>query len=295
MDPDLYLKAFGSQPSLKAPGAGLELESVCIVAPPDSWNFQQSHYRAMHSMLQGKHLANHDTVYLADIESASNTVNALWEKLVPNLKKSVTRLSPERQPIHADELVFSCGAPLAHPWFAQQLAEEAGVVKRQKPLAERLIVLLCPYTSDTGNARSAGERSLADDGHVVSALGTLLTIRGQNESLEIFSERQWEDDFDGMVQFFSQVRALIGLHGGVLGNLKWAPRYTAVVEVMPHDFLSLALYERASILGQTYAFMRSLPVGSASDMTVNIPELMGLVDSVLGKEQEGGVLHPSHD
>jgi len=123
-------------------------------------------------------------------------------------------------------------------------------------------------------------------------LGTLLTVRDQGERLEVYDVIKWNDNFDSMVQYFaSNVRAIIGPHGGALVNLNWAPRDIAVIEVMPSDFFSLALYEQASVLGQTYGFMQSPSINPRNDMTVDIPELMGLVELSLGKERDGGVLH----
>lgn len=296
MNPDVSHRTFGTQPPSEDLGAGLELPSVSIVASPDSWSFQHFHDRVTHILLQGQHLTGPDTVYLTGLEPADSAVKALWQNLVPDAESHVMHSSEGSWPIRARELIFSCRAPLIHPWFAQRLAEEAGVLKWQKPWSERLVVLYCSRAQGKGGAMHNGGRSFTNDDAVITALDTLLAIRGEDERLEVFNVSQWGEDFDGMVQnFASNVRAIIGPHGGALVNLNWAPRDTAVIEVMPGDFFSLALYEHASILGQTYAFMQSPSVGPANDMTVDIPSLMGLIDSTIGKARGGGGLQASYD
>ncbi len=297
MHPDVSHRGFGTEAAdTAAPGDGMDFPSIAIAASPDSWSFQHFQDRVTHIILQGKHLTHADTTYITGKEPASTVVSALWEKLVPGSKKRVLHTSAQRWPIRAKELLFSCRAPLIHPWFAHKLAEEVGVVKWQKPLADRKVVLYCSRARDKGGKMQNGGRQFTNDDDVITALGTLLTVRAQGERLEVYDINKWNDNFDSMVQYFaSNVRAIIGPHGGALVNLNWAPRDIAVIEVMPSDFFSLALYEQASVLGQTYGFMQSPSINPRNDMTVDIPELMGLVELSLGKERDGGVLHMEYE
>jgi len=297
MHPEVSHKFFGTEAANTAAAKpGMDFPSISIAASPDSWSFQHFHDRVTHIILQGQHLRGTDTTYITGREPVSSIVSALWQKLVPDAKKRVLHTSAQSWPIRAKELIFSCRAPLIHPWFAQMLAEEVGVTKWQKPLSERKVVLYCSRARDKGGRMQNGGRQFTNDDAVIAALETLLTIRGQDERLEVYDISHWERDFDGMVRYFaSNIRAIIGPHGGALVNLNWAARDTAVIEVMPSDFFSLALYEHASTLGQTYGFMQSPSVNPRNDMTVDIPELMGLVDSIIGKEREEGVLHAVYD
>lgn len=297
MHPEVSHRAFGTETAEEAATSkGMDFPSISIAASPDSWSFQHFHDRVTHIILQGQHLTHPDTVYITGREPVSAVVTALWEKLVPGAKDRVLHTSAQSWPIRAKELVFSCRAPLIHPWFAQKLAEEAGVIKWQKPLADRKVVLYCSRASDKGGRMQNGGRQFTNDDDVIAAVETLLDIRGQGERLEVYDINKWSDKFDEMIKYFaSNVRAIIGPHGGALVNLNWAPRDTAVIEVMPSDFFSLALYEHASTLGQTYGFMQSPSVNSRNDMTIDIPELMGLLDSIIGKEREGGVLQTVYE
>ena len=297
MHPEVSHRAFGTEAAAEGAAAGgMEFPSISIAASPDSWSFQHFHDRVTHIILQGKHLTHADTRYITGREPVSDVVTALWDKLVPDADNRVVHTSAQSWPIHAKELIFSCRAPLIHPWFAQRLAEEAGVIKWQKPLLKRKTVLYCSRARGKGGRMQNGGRSFTNDNEVIAALETLLTIRGQGETLEVFDTSRWNGDFDSMIKHFAgDIRAIIGPHGGALVNLNWAPRDTAVIEVMPSDFFSLALYEHASTLGQTYGFMQSPSVNPRNDMTVDIPELMGLVDSIIGKERNGGVLQTVYE
>ena len=120
-------------------------------------------------------------------------------------------------------------------------------------------------------------------------------MRADSERLEVFDLSQWAKDFDGMFDYFaSQVRAVIGPHGGALVNINWASRATGVVEIMPSNLFSVAIYELAGTLGHRYGFMQSPSVNDHNDMTVDIPELMGIVSAVLNSEAGGDALQSTY-
>ena len=296
LNPEVSHRSFGTEAAREPDPAaataavdsasdGMELPSISIAASPDSWSFQHFHDRVTHIILQGQHLTHTDTTYVTGREPDSPFVKALWNKLVPNAKQHVLHTREQHWPIRAKELIFSCRAPLVHPWFAQRLAEEAGVMGAQKPWADRKVILYCSRSRGLGGVMHNGGRSVTNEPAVINALETLLTVRADGERLEVFDLSQWEGDFDGMVDYFaSQVRAVIGPHGGALVNINWASRATGVVEIMPSNLFSVAIYELAGTLGHRYGFMQSPSVNDQNDMTIDIPELMGIVSAVLNNE-----------
>ncbi len=121
------------------------------------------------------------------------------------------------------------------------------------------------------HTRNAGRRVL-NEPELLSAIEAHLTERGKGEEVVIFSEAM----LDNVPEFFKwcneNVMAVIGPHGGAMYHHRWAARGTLVIEMMPTSYTSMAIFEEASVLSQTYAALVVEPSSQGGTNMIIDPE-----------------------
>ncbi len=127
----------------------------------------------------------------------------------------------------AKKLIFSCRAPLIHPFTTQKITDTLLTdfkLPALVPIKDRKIVLfLSRSIGDSAN----GGREITNEPQVIAALEALLKKRNQGESLLVFDRRKYPT-LKATVEFFRTVKAMIGPHGAAFYNSRFAPPQTIV-------------------------------------------------------------------
>ena len=95
-------------------------------------------------------------------------------------------------------------------------------------------------------------------------------------------------DLDSLLQLWSSAAVVIGPHGGAFSNILFAPKGCVVVEFLPNGAIftgstfkeHLSTYQQAMLLGHRYFAVMS-PFTKRDDMTVNVDEVMNILDKTL--------------
>ncbi|VDC04716.1 unnamed protein product [Peniophora sp. CBMAI 1063] len=255
------------------------VDNLLIATSPDSWSFQHFLDRVVHIIAQGTHLTRTAPVHVVTGRASGKAVSERWDMLgIP--ANSVHH----RGSVGAKAMVFSCRAPLIHPWLSYRALEKFGLNSTNVPLEKRKKVV---YMSRSRGHTSNGGRRVLNEDDLLSQIRDLLSSRGQNEELVLFNQDSFRSQSELMRWFHDNARAIIGPHGGALFNHRWAGIDTLVLEMMPTTFTSLMFWEEASILGQVYVNMILEPVGG-NDMNADIPAVLEILRGHLGKSDQRG-------
>ncbi|KAJ7846887.1 hypothetical protein B0H14DRAFT_3086249 [Mycena olivaceomarginata] len=204
----------------------------------DSYSFQHFLDRVTHILTQGRHLS--------DSTSTPPTVNELWSRMgYPE-----DHVLHEKSKMAAERLIFTCRAPLIHPWLSLKNLKLLGVPRTSPSTSTRNKVV---YMSRShGGAANPGRRVVNEEA-VLRGITAFLDERDNGEELVMFNP----DNFQNITQFFAwfseNVIAVVGPHGGAMINHRWANRDILVIEFMPAGRIAMMNYEEASLLSQTYA------------------------------------------
>ncbi len=137
-------------------------------------------------------------------------------------------------------------------------------------------------TRSNGRAKNGGRRVLNETA-LLDAIRVLLRERGKGEEIIIFDETQYSSASELFDYFNKNVMAVVGPHGGAMHHHRWAARGTLVIEMMPTTFTSVAIYEEASVLSQTYAVLVVEPSSPGGrDMIIDPKDVTKLLREHLG-------------
>ena len=87
---------------------------------------------------------------------------------------------------------------------------------------------------------------------------------------------------------FSRTRLILGVHGGAMYNLHFAPRDTIVVEYLatesdgfiPDGFAHSIIWRLAQNAGQTFYRIPELPLDEFLDLKIDLQKLIKVLDKV---------------
>ncbi|KAI0649538.1 hypothetical protein C8Q79DRAFT_519183 [Trametes meyenii] len=256
------------------------VDTLLVATSPDSWSFQHFLDRVTHIIAQGSHLALGQRIDAVAGRTPGSAVSEMWEMLgfpSPQVHYNSPRVA-------AKALVFSCRAPLVHPWLSLRSLETFGLDPTSVPLEKRKKVVY--FSRSHGNVANGGRRVL-NENQMLDQIRELLAERGQGEELVLFHDLGFHSQADLMRWFHQNVRGVLGPHGGGLYNHRWAGKDTLVLELMPKTFTSLMFWEEASLLSQVYATM-VLPQAGYNDMLADIPAMLDILRERLGRPDVRG-------
>ncbi|KAH9851844.1 hypothetical protein C2E23DRAFT_732108 [Lenzites betulinus] len=259
------------------------LDTLLIATPPDSWSFQHFLDRVTHIVAQGHHFSlGQAAPDVVTGRAPGGSVAEMWELM--GLGGGRVHHSARR--LAAKTVIFSCRAPLVHPWLSLRSLELFGLDPAGVPIDRRKKVV---YVSRSHGATSNGGRRVLNEDKMLDQVRALLVERGQGEELVLFHELDISPQPALMKWFHENVRAVVGPHGGGLYNHRWAGRDTLVLELMPRTKTSHMFWEEAGVLGQTYANVLLEPISNTStDMDADIPAVLALLGAHLGKPDPRG-------
>ena len=247
------------------------VKNLIIATVPDSWSMQHFLDRTTVVWSQAQIAIPEATMAETAIISGSpprdDIVNEIYAKMVSQHLHSLFHVAAER-------LIFSCRAPLIHPFTMLRITEE---ISKDSPTdSKRKTILYCSRSAG-GTTRNGGRRVLNED-KVLNALKKVLQEREQSEELVMFRHSDFATLSD-LVKFFrTRVKAVVGPHGSAFHNARFALPQTLLLEIIPKSsFFQPCFWEQARLHSQDYAAFVASPDGLQNDMTVdNIPAFTNL-------------------
>ncbi|KAI8801903.1 hypothetical protein BJ742DRAFT_762804 [Cladochytrium replicatum] len=263
-----------------------EFDTIVIATVPDSWSWQHFLDRATivynQAMLSIPHEDREKVVVVSGHQSLSKFVNEIYSRI------GAAHVH-DRERVTARRLVFSCRAPLIHPFSTQRLHDVLGVRTHPEqgsiPIEDRKVILMIPRKDDADQLNE-GRRVLNQEAFD-NATRALLERRGLGEEYVIFNRESYPD-LQSLIDFMSmKVRAIIAPHGGGLYNARFAPAGTLVLEFMPSTRWEACFWEQTRMSEQNYFVYTAKAENELQDMTLeHIEQIIEMLDKNLGKEPE---------
>lgn len=252
-------------------------DSVLLANFPDSWSMQHFLDRGMRAVAQSR---DHQTQYVATGREGHKSVEEFWSYLG----------YPADQVLHSDtsfvasQLIWSCRAPLIHPWLSQRSLSLLSPDSLQ-PVDKSTRKIILYMTRSNGLILNAGREVLNED-ILLAGIKSLLDKRGKREELKIFNHEDFPST-DALMRYVHQnVKAVIGPHGSALHNHFWAAEDTLLIEFMPTSRPDFAFYEAASMRDQPYAVLMIDPVDDQHNMEVDVPAVLEILSERLDQPLE---------
>ncbi|GKZ21734.1 hypothetical protein AbraIFM66951_003804 [Aspergillus brasiliensis] len=254
-------------------------DSVLLANIPDSWSLQHFLDRGMRVVAQSR---DYQTQYVATGREGHKSVKELWSSLG----------YPADQVLHGEtsfvaaQLIWSCRAPLIHPWLTQRALSLLSPDDLQ-PVEKSARKLILYMTRSNGLTLNAGRQVLNED-ILLADIQSLLDKRGKREKLKIFNHEDFPST-DALIRYIHRnVKAVVGPHGSALHNHLWAAEDTLLVEFMPTTRPDFTFYEGARMRDQPYAVLMLDPVDEKHNMEVDVPALLDILSERLDQPLEMG-------
>ncbi|KAF4317978.1 hypothetical protein JM18_007270 [Phytophthora kernoviae] len=258
-------------------GNELSIDTLIVATSPDSWSFQHFIDRVAvvwsQAQLAVPTKKKVDTVIVSGKSPRDAIVNEVYELMVGHHLHNIT--------VSARHLVFSCRAPLIHPYTTQRITEnilQALPAPKTDAQTDRNLILFLSRTKG-GEAHNGGRKLLNED-KLFDAVSAMLKKEGRPEKLEYFRH----SDFAGLTEVASfmrdRVKMMIGPHGAAFYNARFAQPRTALIEIIPDPdkFFVPCFWEQARLLGQDYSAHVGRVVSSKNDMQLtDVEEVARLV------------------
>ncbi|KAK0480297.1 hypothetical protein IW261DRAFT_1336034 [Armillaria novae-zelandiae] len=270
------IRPFDPAQVLAIPGHPAIRKSAIVVLSPDSNSFQHHLDRVTHILMQGSYLTFGEHPHVITGKRGTPFVDQLWRRLGYGPERV---LHSQREDTYAEKLIFSCRAVLVHPWLSLKTLEAFSIDYMKESSTRNKIV----YMSRSNGRAKNGGRKVLNEADLLNGIRTLLEERAKGEELVVFDEKDFATASDLFEWFNNNVMAVIGPHGGAMYHHRWAARGTLVIEFMPTSFTSMAIFEEASVLSQTYAAVIVEPSGSSGkDMIIDPEHVLSLLRQHLG-------------
>ncbi|KAJ7366275.1 hypothetical protein DFH08DRAFT_1071826 [Mycena albidolilacea] len=181
------------KPSTDADPPDATLPTVLVALSPDSYSFQHFLDRVTHILTQSQHLSGStSTPYVLTGRGGSKTVDELWSRMG----------YPEDHVLHgkskmaAGRLIFSCRAPLIHPWLSLKTLKILGVPRT--PPSESITRNKVVYMSRSHGGTANPGRRVVNEEAVLRGITAFLDERDNGEELVMFDP----DNFQNITQLF---------------------------------------------------------------------------------------------
>ncbi|KAK0469960.1 uncharacterized protein EV420DRAFT_82075 [Desarmillaria tabescens] len=270
------IRSFDPEQVVAVPGHPAIRQSAIVVLSPDSNSFQHHLDRVTHILMQGSYLTFGEHPHVITGKRGTAFVDQLWEGLGYRPERV---LHSQKEDTYAEKLIFSCRAVLVHPWLSLKTLEAFSIDYMKESSTRNKIV----YMSRSNGRAKNGGRKVLNEPDLLNAIRKLLEERDKGEELVVFNEKDFATASDLFEWFNSNVMAVVGPHGGAMYHHRWAARGTLIIEFMPTSFTSMAIFEEASVLSQTYAAVIVEPSGSGGkDMIIDPEYVLSLLSRHLG-------------
>ncbi|QSZ29372.1 hypothetical protein DSL72_003886 [Monilinia vaccinii-corymbosi] len=249
-------------------------DTVLLANVGDSWSLQHFLDRAMRVVGQAH---TFQATNIATGRKSSPSVRDMW---------SMLGYAPDKM-IHkntnfvASKLIWSCRAPMAHPWLIRRLISLLHPNSLSGlPVAERKTVM---YMTRSNGITLNGGRKVQNEDLLLLEIRKLLDRRGEGEVLQVFNHNDFANMSTLMKYFHHNVKAIIGPHGGALHHHLWTGPDTLVVEFLPISRPDLTFFETVKLREQLYAVLMVESLDDEHNMRIEIPAVIQILEERLGK------------
>mmetsp|Transcript_5328 Transcript_5328/g.11644 ORF Transcript_5328/g.11644 Transcript_5328/m.11644 type:complete len:538 (-) Transcript_5328:389-2002(-) len=260
-------------------------EELFLANTPQSWSFQHFMDHVFKVVVQGMHLISPTTTDVLTSQAQVPSVQEIWGWFDPPVNYS--RVIFGKTDVHwAKRLITSCRSPFWEPYNIQRWAEMAlGPDVREVPMEQRKVVLYYSRSVYDYMRRNGGRRILNEE-KLIPAIQALLDSRQQGEQLQMLNISAYSNYKDFARFINTQVRAIVGPHGGGLMNMMWGSRDMLVLEIQFEGHVNYAMWEIAPLLHLNY-WVLAYPAATlgSTDMNVNIGEVVQVLSKELGKQR----------
>ncbi len=178
-------------------------------------------------------------------------------------------------PFYTTLMINTCVAPPMHPILWQ--TAKTLIVGKDKIINKKnsLIVLISRSRSTNRGRILLNEEKISKVLH-----------RRYGDQLNVYSRKQ---SLNETIEIFSRARVLIGMHGGGLYNLNFAPRMAHIVELLPTDvngqpcppgISHRGIWLMAQHLGQNYWRLPVTPLGKHGNAVLSVRRLTTVLDKI---------------
>ncbi|KAI8103543.1 hypothetical protein M9435_004878 [Picochlorum sp. BPE23] len=259
-------------------------EALVIATVPDSWSWQHFLDRVTviwsQAMLGAEDSFKGDNITIVSGREPQQRVNELYEIM---RVKHVHRVSRAV----AKKVVFSCRAPLIHPFTSQRFNDLIGW--RPTPLKDRNVVLMMPRSHS---------RQIMNQDELNNRVEALLRMRGKDEVFQVFDQDQFADMVDIITFMRDRVKMVIGPHGGAMYNIRFASPAAALLEFMPTQRFQPVFWETARLFEHHYYFYFCESLNAQHNMVIeNLNEVVGWIDDILNAQEHSQLpaVEPQYD
>ena len=176
--------------------------------------------------------------------------------------------------VSARESIYACNTPPHHPALWRKGQELLGVPRRFIPLEQRRKVCVLSRSAGAGVPTNPGRRN-KNEREMLAAIKRFLAAHPELSHLEVevFNHERLGLNIDAHLDYFADVRVLLGAHGGALTNLIFAAPGTTVIELWVHHrwrgratvgHEALAYWYQSTLLDMDYWLIRT-PTGWIGD------------------------------
>ncbi|KAK4693628.1 hypothetical protein P7C71_g3809, partial [Lecanoromycetidae sp. Uapishka_2] len=249
-------------------------DSVVLANTPDSWSFQHFLDRVTHIITQVK---PNDVNYAVSSKPHDQIVRDMWEALgfEPDYVLGIGK------GFVAARFIWSCRAPLIHPWPTREFLRSLEASPSQGvPIEDRKIIM---YMTRSDGHASHGGREILNEAELLVSLRQLMDERGMGEEVQVFDPSEYKDTASLINYFRDHVEAVIGPHGGALLNHLWTGSDTLVLEMQPDTFRGMGIFEGAKVLDQQYASLMLDGDNGSTNMYADIPAVLDIFRTHLGQ------------
>ena len=222
--------------------------------------------------------------YLLDLSPQYSLVRALLERLgiLSDQLLDYRSIKHLGDGISAERLVLPCNTPPLHPYLwqrAQYLLQLPHIVNPSL-FPRNTIIYLSRRRGTIGGGRIVVNEAVLEE--------QLKRFASEHGFQYVSFFHTDYSDLDSLLQLWSSAAVVIGPHGGAFSNILFAPKGCVVVEFLPNGAIftgstfkeHLSTYQQAMLLGHRYFAVMS-PFTKRDDMTVNVDEVMNILDKTL--------------
>ncbi|KAK6185465.1 hypothetical protein SNE40_007692 [Patella caerulea] len=250
--------------------------TLCPLLIPDSFAFQHFIDGVLPKLMQVYDYVANSDVYFLIYKPRDFLIYDFYDKLGISRDRLVFY---DKKPMRVKTMINTCIAPPLHPtlWLSGREAL-GGSAYRLLPMNQTLVILIRRI-----NTHNGGRMVLNSD-----QVEKVLKNRYGNNGVRIFSGGL---NFKETVSLFQSSRIIIGVHGGALYNIIFAPQQTSVIEIMPtlengqiqpQRLAHEIIWNQAQLLGQSYWRLPIQPElnNAVSNVNVDIDRLEVLLNKV---------------
>lgn len=259
-------------------------ETLVIATVPDSWSWQHFLDRVTvvwsQSMLDAGSSFMAENITFISGRQPQPRVNELYDIMGVKHVHSVSNAL-------AKKLIFSCRAPLIHPFTSQRFNDLIGW--KPTETKERNIVLMMSR---------AQSRQIVNQEELNARVEDLLRNREKDEILQIFDHNQLGSMVD-MISFMKdRVKMVIGPHGGAMYNIRFASPGAALLEFLPSQRFEPVFWEQARLFEHHYYCYICDSLDSEHNMAIdNLDAVVNWINGILNSQENNPLpkVEPHYD